>query len=302
MKKRLTNKQLEQAFNQLENCDKYQCSGDVMDRIKTGHVKMNARWLVLMEYIGLRTTWILLVFILAALINLNLFIQSRTPEWYFLDFGSSGVNIFLTNLPYGWWAIAFGLIAIAILLMKRFSVSFVLPFKVFTVALVVGVFSVGTVTFATGINNNLYQKLVENGGDDSLLAKLYCLCANRLLSSDRALMGEVMYLGTTNFVLQAPDLSIYTVEIGSDTQLLDNDPIHQYDMVKMLGHKNGDVFHASHIKVHGPVTMKLVRDTKDCTDQAKWQEKQDIAEKRRQVLYSPSTPVIAPIQLIKSIY
>lgn len=304
MNTRPTNKELDAMVNDVCASDDFDCRDRIMAQIKTGRTSMRSRWLVYSEQVGLRTTWILVVFILIGVVNLLAYMVSRGPEGQFLEFGASGLGVVLTHFPYGWLALTMALLIFAIVAMKSFSWSYLFPFKLFSFLLIGGVFTAGGVAFATGINDTLYQKLIEEpGSGNSLLAKLYCLCANRTLDSDKALMGEILYVNNNELVIQTPTLDIVTVTANTDTLWLDETDPETFFMVKMLGEKTGEYsFLATHIKVHNVKGMEAVRTLEDCKNKSEWDHKREVLDQRRQAVLQPLTPVVGTAQLIRSIY
>ncbi len=304
MKNRPTNKQLEEMVNQICESDDFDCKEAIMSQIKSGRTQMRSRWLILSEEFGLRTTWILTVFLLIGLVNLIAFIISRSPETAFLEFGGSGFGVVLKSFPYGWSALAIALILFTIVAMKRFSWSYLFPFKLFSFLLVGGILTAGSVAFATGVNESLYNKLIENpGSGDSLLAKLYCLCANRDLDSDNALMGEILDANSEQIIVQTPKLEVVTINLTTTTEWMDDINPQTFFTVKVLGVRNDkNTFTASHIKVHDVQGMDLVRSQEDCENKQQWDRKREIADQRRNAVIQPFTPAIGTAQLVRSIY
>lgn len=291
--------------NEAGREEEYDCSDSIMDCIKSGRARMKARWLVLVEEMGLKTSWILLVLFLIAVINLDLFVLSRGPQWEFMDFGSSGLGIVLKHFPYGWVAFGLLLMLTALYLMKRFEWSYSYPFKIFALLLFLGVFALGGITYATGINDSIYQKLVEEpGAGNTFLAKMYCKLANRELKSTHALRGEIMHIEPGSLVIQTPGLNVFTVEIDQSTRFLDREPLRRFDYIKMIGKHDGGVFVASMIKRHeySEDFMPLRRSERDCVDRKEWEHKQQVAQQRRHIVEIPMTPAMGAAELIRSIY
>lgn len=299
-----TDKQLMQEFERLDACASIDCRSSVMERIECGRLRMRSRFVVLTEYLGLRTTWVVLVLTLIAVLNLTLFMVSKSPALNFTDFGTSGWKILLAHLPYGWWALALALMVAAIVATRRFSISRVWPFQIFTVLTVTGILFMGGFAFATGINDYLYAKLVdEPGAGNSLLARLYCLGANRGMRNDVAVLGEVLDIPTPgSFVVQTPELDVLTVVTQAGTQWPGRDALQPFGVVKMIGHRDHDVFWATHVKLMPDVkNLVLTRDERDCIDKQEWVRKQQVVERRRELVQTPFSPVQSMVQLIRSV-
>lgn len=302
--RRLTDNELIQEFERLDDCQGIDCRSSLMDQIRCGKVRMRSRWLVLTEYLGWRTTWLVLVLTLVAVINLSLYMVSKSPAWNFVDFGASGWKVILLHLPYGWWALALALMVATIIATRRFSISYIWPFQIFAVLTVLVIFFVGGFAFATGLNDYLYRKLVEEPGvGNSLLAKIYCLSANRGMHNPNAVLGEVLDIPTpTSFVVQTPDLDVLTVVTQSGTQWPGRDEIQRFQVVKMMGQREQDVFWATHVKLMpNEPHLRLTRDEMDCVNQQEWLRKQRVVEKRRQLVETPFSPASSMVQLIRSV-
>ena len=299
-----TDKELHQQFERLDDSKSIDCRSFVMDSIERGRVRMRSRWIVLTEYLGLRTTWIVLVLTLVAILNLTLFMISRSPSLQFFEFGRSGWKIILANLPYGWWAIAFALAVAAIVAARRFSFSYAWRFQLVSAAVLMSIFFVSGVAFATGINDYLYTKLVEEpGAGNSLLAKIYCLGANRGINNPDAVLGEVLDVPTpSSLIVQTPTLEVLTVVTQAGTQWPGRENIERFQVLKMLGHRDQDVFWATHIKTAPDVhRFVLTRDEEDCINKQEWMRKQQVAQNRRQLVQTPFSPMNGMAQLIKSV-
>ena len=264
---------------------------------------MRSRWFVLTEYLGLRTTWVLLVLVLIALVNLVFYMLSRAPEWQFLEFGSSSYGLIIKNLPYGSLTLVAFLLIAAVVIMKHFSFSYVWSFHIFVIVLLSTVLVGGGMAFASGINDALYNKFANDpDSKDSLLAKIYCFCNNRILDANRAVTGEVMaHLNNDDFVIQTPEMDIITVITGSATKWFGAKEVERFEMVKLLGQRRGDVFVATHIKVDLDSDLAFA-DGKNCFDQEEVQRKREVRELRKRALTQPFTPSVGSVQLIRSIY
>lgn len=290
-------------FERLDDTSEVDCRSFVMTQIEEGSARMRSRWFVMTQYLGWRTTWIVLVLALIGILNLNLFIISRSPEWQFVDFGASGFWLVAQYLPYGWWALAFTLMTIAIIGMKRFSFTYTWPFHIFAAFTVFGLFFIGTLAFASGINDHLYRKLVEEpGASHSLLARIYCFGANRGMTAQNALVGEVMEVTRNSLVVQTPNLDVVTVFAREGAVLPGPGQVQKFQVVKMLGTRNHDLFLASNIKVDEMDALHLSRDEEDCVDKQRWIQKQEVVQRRRDAVQQPFTPVYGTAQLIKNIY
>lgn len=304
MKNRPTNKELNDAFQGIPDRPSVDCRSLVMDQIQGGRVSMRSRWLVLTQELGIRTSWIVLVLSLVGVFNLSLFLLSRSPGFEFADFGVPGYGVMLKNLPYGWWALAFALLVVAVVVMKRFSWSYIWPLHVFSFLLIGGVLAVSAGAFAAGMNDYLYQRLVEEpGASKSFLAKIYCLGAHRSLSSPQAMIGEVMYVDEESIVVQTPELAIYTVLVSDKTVWPGADQLEKFQVVKMIGRRDQETFHATWIKTDEQEQgLHLSRNEGDCVDESQWQQKQQVVQKRREAAAQPYTPMVGTAQYIKNIY
>lgn len=299
-----TDRELHQTFERLDESKSIDCRSFVMDSISKGRVRMRSRWIVLTEYLGLRTSWLVLVLVLIAILNLTLFMVSKSPAWQFADFGRSGWKLILLNLPYGWWAIALALLVAAIFFSRRFSVHYVWPFQVVAAGVLVSIFSVSGFAFATGINDYLYTKLVEEpGAGNSLLAKIYCLGANRGMNNPDAVLGEVLDKPTpSSMIVQTPTLEVLTVVTQAATEWPGSEQIGRFQVLKMMGHREQDIFWATHIKVAPDVhRFRLTRDEEDCINKQEWMRKQQVVQKRRQLVETPFSPMNGMAQLIKEV-
>jgi hypothetical protein len=196
------------------------------------------------------------------------------------------------------------LLIAAIVMMRRFQWSYYYPFKIFTMLLVCGVFLAAGLAYATGVNDKLYIKLIEEpGAGDTFFAKFYCLLANQEIDTTHALRGEVMYADKNSLVIQTPNLNVFEIALTEETQLPDNDKIEKFDFVKMIGEHRDGVFVASVVKKY-PLSegnMPISRDEEDCVNKQEWEHKKKVAEQRREMVEIPMTPIMGTAELIRSI-
>jgi hypothetical protein len=299
---RPTRKQLEKIVTELEACETVDCKMAVMNQINDGRLTMRSRWFVMTEYLGLRTTWVLLVLTAIVLVNLILYMISQGPERIFMEFGSSSTSVVLQNLPYGWMALASALLIASILLMRSFSFTHIWSFHVFVILVISSVFVAGGVTFASGLNDDVFEKYVMGEEGDSLLAKLYCFCNNRKLDTDKALIGEVFFeINEGEFVLQTPELEVVTIMHGPGTKWHgESAELARFSSLKMIGQRYGDRFVATHVKIDDKPSTSLA--STNCEEKEERQRRLEIAELRKRVIETPMTHGTSPVTLIRSIY
>ncbi len=299
---RPTRKQLEQIVTELEACETIDCKMAVMDQINDGRLTMRSRWFVMTEYLGLRTTWVLLVLTAVVLVNLTLYMISQSPERIFMEFGSSSTGVILQNLPYGWMAFAASLLIAAVVLMRSFSFTHIWSFHVFVILVISSVFVAGGVTFASGLNDDVFKKYVMDDGGDSLLAKLYCFCSNRKLDTDKALVGEVFFeINEGEFVLQTPELEVIKIMHGPGTEWHgETKELAKFSSVKMIGQRYGDNFVATHVKVDTTSPSTIAKAS--CEKKEELQRRLEVAEMRKRAIAKPMTLGTSPVMLMKSIY
>jgi preprotein translocase subunit SecG len=73
---------------------------NIMDKIKTGQVKLKSKYVFLAEKLGLGTAFTLSTVLSILLFNLTLFYMKETDNLQYLSFGKRGILAFLESFPY----------------------------------------------------------------------------------------------------------------------------------------------------------------------------------------------------------
>jgi hypothetical protein len=168
---------------------------NIMNKIKTGQVKLKSKYVFLAEKLGLGTAFTLSIVLSALLFNLILFYMKETDNLYYLSFGKNGVLAFLESFPYA-LVVAFILfIILAGYLITKSDVSYKKPFGYFTVSLIVFVMFLGGILTYTKI-----AEKIEKGNHpfNTILMK------GSLEMRDKGIAGIVFEKGEDYLIVETP--------------------------------------------------------------------------------------------------
>jgi hypothetical protein len=161
----------------MENNDK----NEIIDKIKTGEIKMKSKWGFLAQKVGLGTGLLLIMSVLALLISAFFYYAESneiTPE---LRYEPAVWREFLSSLPYGLMLIIFVILVLLCYVIGKFDFSyekpFVLVFLLFAVLIILG----ALVVFFTGFHGFVDKNLSESDFDIPFISDFYtnkCGCNN----------------------------------------------------------------------------------------------------------------------------
>lgn len=225
-------------------------SKKIMEKIKSNGIKMKSRWIFYMQALGLRSGFVLMLLILAFLMNILLYILKQNGALEFLDFGISGLNIVLANIPYDLIFLIFCFLIIANVIIKRFEIDHKIYFYGFSIFAVLVSVLCGVAIFATGINDAIREKISQNKKTVPIVNNFYG--AKRLeMNDDNSLIGQIVQFKVIQepFIIITKNGEIVTVVFDQKTAAPVFSPITVGQMIKAIGQRQQNNFTAQQIKL-----------------------------------------------------
>jgi len=220
---------------------------DIMDKIKTGQVKLKSKYVFLAEKLGLGTAFALSVVLSALLFNLILFYMKETDNLQYLSFGRMGILAFLESFPCSLVAAFIVLIVLAGYLITKSDVSYKKPFGYFAISLIVFVMFFGGILTYTQIaeqiekGNHPFNKFLMKGS---------------LEMRDKGIAGIVFEIGENYLVVETPHGLRNIDLIETNKEKLPK--IKKGDFILAVGDNKGYDFMAKNIRVLDKKEMPII--------------------------------------------
>ncbi|MFZ5365216.1 MAG: hypothetical protein ACOZBH_03405 [Patescibacteria group bacterium] len=223
----------------------------VMEKIS--NVKMTPK-----IYFQSKKTLMILLFLslllaVVFIINLALYDVQQSASYEYINFGASGIGVFLRNLPYLLLFSMLVFLALSIWMMSKFELSYKKYFAVFIVVIVAGTSMGGTALFASGFNDQMRNKVDNQELTMPLVRpvarKLYNTYGPRMI--DRSLVGRVAVPPgeSREMLVITPQGQQVTVKIQKNCKIVSaQGTVASGDMLIIMGEPVVN-FHASGIKV-----------------------------------------------------
>ncbi len=220
---------------------------NIMDKIKTGQIKLKSKYVFLAEKLGLETAFALSIVLSALLFNLILFYMKETDNLQYLSFGKMGILAFLESFPYSLVVAFIVLIVLAGYLITKSDVSYKKPFGYFAISLIVFVMFFGGILTYTQIaeqiekGNHPFNKFLMKGS---------------LEMRDKGIAGIVFEIGENYLVVETPHglRNIDLIEV--DKEKLPE--IKKGNFVLAVGDNKGYDFMAKNIRILDKKEMPII--------------------------------------------
>lgn len=222
----------------------------VMDKIKSGQVKLHSRYLFLAEKLGLGSVFILSLLLAILFLAFLLSYLRASDNLIYLSFGSRGLFAFLESFPYFLVASFVVFIFLAGFIIKKSQVYYRKPFIYLTLCLLTFVLLLGSAMSFTSIKERFSRHPFSRqhfgyfggpiGGNNA-----------------RGLAGRVIGLDDQFIMIQTPSRVIkLRIPAISAEQLMALEPD---QFVAAVGKGRGDQFTAEGFRVVGIDDMKIIR-------------------------------------------
>lgn len=220
---------------------------NIMDKIKTGQVKLKSKYVFLAEKLGLGTAFTLSVVLSVLLFNLTLFYMKETDNLQYLSFGKRGVLAFLESFPYMLVIFFIVLILLAGYLISKSEIGYKKPFGYFAITLICSVIFFGGILTYT----NLAQRIEAGNHPLNIF-----LMKGSLDMREKGIAGIVFEAGEDYLVVETPQglRSINLTEINENKM----SEIEKGSMVLAIGENENYDFIAEDIQSLKEEKMKII--------------------------------------------
>jgi len=215
----------------------------VMNRIKSGQVKLKSKYIFFAERLGLGTA-LSFSFVLAALFfNLLLFYLKETDNMRYLSFGKEGVFAFLESFPYPIVIIFIVSLLLVSYLIKKNDIFYKSSFSHIIIFLIISITFFGAVLTYTNVAERIEIESFHNTYHGRFLRPLMAPPEIR----DKGMAGVVYENGEGYLIVKTPRglMDINTEKI--EPSLLRE--IKQGEFIVSIGERNGKEFVAQDIRV-----------------------------------------------------
>lgn len=223
--------------NKLEN--------SIMERIKTGQVKLRSKYIFIAEKIGLGTALALSTILAILFFNLILFYMKETDNLKYLSFGRFGIFAFLETFPY---ALVIGFILLIVLsgyLLTKGDDSYKKPFGYTAIGLIVIIMIFGGILTYTNIAKAIEWEAHMDHQSIGMIFRPLINTGPDMRS--RGISGMVFEAGGNYLILKTPAglRNVNLEEIGAN----DLPQIEKDQFVIAVGNNEGNDFIAQKIRI-----------------------------------------------------
>ena len=220
------------------NSQKSLITGKVLEKIKSGRIKMRPKAHFVLKTVLAALGFILIILFVLYLISFIVFTLRMSGIWFAPGFGFYGVKIFLFSLPWLLILIAIILIIVLEILVKYFSFAYRRPILYSVLGIITLALLGSFVISQTKIHPYLFQKAQER--NLPVAGKFYRdFGAGKFRNAHRGVVSEITDNG---FLVETRHNEILKIIITSETRFPFGKDIKESDSVMILGERdNGAV-------------------------------------------------------------
>lgn len=232
-------------MNNNDKNKKTSVSGQVLDKIKSGDVKMHSK-----SYFVLKTILFILGTILALtftlfIVSFIIFILRANGILFLPGFGFRGFGAFFTSFPWILLAVAVLFIVVLELFVKRFKFGYRNPFLYSVIGIVAIALIGGFIVAQTQFHGKLFNNSQVRGLP--IAGHLYKRYGTRPIRN--VYIGTVLEETDDGFKMETREGDKFSVIISPDTFFPHGRNIQDDDIVIVMGKRNNGVIEASGIRV-----------------------------------------------------
>lgn len=216
----------------------------ILSAIETGKVKMRPRWHFVLQTILIIVGIALILFALLFLISFIIFSLRHSGVWFAPAFGSRGLGVFLTSLP--WILIVLTVLFVIILeiLVKKYSFAYRQPLLYSALGLILIVTIGGIAVAQTPLHGGLMRQTIEN--HVPLAEPFYR--GGGMIGPERIQAGSIKELTDDGFILNSRRGEDLRVIITPETQFPAGYDLVEGDFIVVLGERDDDTIEALGVK------------------------------------------------------
>lgn len=226
----------------------------VMDKIKSGRIKLRSRYIFLAEKLSIGSVFILSALLAILFFNLALFYLRASDNLAYLSFGSRGFFAFLESFPYLLVAVFVLLIFVAGFLVKKSEWSYKKPFGYVAVGLIALVIIFGSVLALTNIAEQIERGAFGRHTAGKFFRPFF---EHGLMEKRRGEAGRVIEVSENYAVIQTPR-GLQKIDLGGLEDKPDQLPA-VGSFIMAVGERKDDVFIAYGIRVVNEKDLPMIR-------------------------------------------
>jgi len=217
----------------------------VLDKIKSGQVKMRPEIYFILKTILLITGIIVVALFALYLTSFIIFALRASGVWYLPGFGFSGLRASFALLPWLLILASIFLIIVLEILVKHFSFTYRLPLIYLILCLIIFALLGSLLIDKTSLHPSFFNRAKERRLP--VAGNLYR--GFGMAKFNNAHRGIILEITANGFLMQTRSDERLTIVISADTRLLSKINFNKNDMVIVLGERNNNTVHALGIRL-----------------------------------------------------
>ena len=228
----------------MNNQEKKSITSEVLDKIKSGDIKMKSRLYFCLKIFLLALGVLILSFFIVYIVSFIIFSLRSSGILFLPSFGSPGMKIFLKSLP--WVLILVAAILIILLEMFTKHLTFVYRRPIIYSLLVIIFFSLlfGFMIEKTPFHSGFFMLSKEDRLP--LFGPMYRDFGAPKLNNVH--YGMILEITDDGFIIETPRNEEITIIINSETKIKIDSDFKENDMIVVMGDRSGDVVEA--VEIH----------------------------------------------------
>lgn len=221
-------------------------SQKILEKIKTGQVKMTPKIFFTLKTVSQRGFLAILLAVAMIILSLMVYLAKQPISAQFIGSSNSAFSSFLADFPFGWLLSAWLLVVIATYILRKYSLAYRQRFYRTLAPIAIVVILVGGALTFSGFHEGLAAKASEF--DLGLLKSVYRQALSCDFNSEHLLIGRVISIDKENKtakVIGVGHLSA-TIKWFSDTKIINAPKVG--DIFGAAGYLENDIFYAQGIR------------------------------------------------------
>lgn len=225
-----------------------------MSEIKNKGIKIRSKYIFWAEKLGFGSGLVLSVFLSILLVNLILFYVSSLGYFEYLRFGRYGILAFLEALPYIWILGFIAFFVLAVIIFKKYDISYKKPFVYMMIILFVLIVMSGSLLAASSVNKKIDRVVMMSRVNHAIFDGFY---SGDMRGQKFGVMGLVLDNKGDILVVQTPH-GVKLIKI-SDNSRLGVEAFKAGDIIVSAGRNANGEFEAVKIKRIDKSKLPLIR-------------------------------------------
>jgi len=219
-------------------------NADLMEKIKSGEVKMKSKAYFVSKSIGFVLIAVLLFLLAIFLVSFIIFVARGSGIWFMLGFGWQGVKMMLIYFPWFLVAVSAVLIIALEILISRLGFAYRRPLIYSVLGLVVVAMAAGLLILKTPLHISAFRAAVE--GKLPLAGPLYR--SYGMADTPNFVRGRVFVPPTNGQKMEIETAEGEKLEVevptSTDFMMLKSGPINKDDLLMIMGDRVGSKIEA----------------------------------------------------------